>query len=33
MFWKGLWLSALSWVLLLVIGYLLATMWPGFAVA
>jgi sodium-dependent dicarboxylate transporter 2/3/5 len=33
MFWQGLWLSALSWAMLLVLGYLLATMWPGFAVA
>ncbi len=33
MFWRGVWLSALCWVVLLVIGYLLATMWPGFSVA
>jgi hypothetical protein len=33
MFWRGLWLTALSWVILLAIGYLLVTIWPGFAVA
>jgi sodium-dependent dicarboxylate transporter 2/3/5 len=33
MFWRGLWLSALSWVVVLAIGYVLATMWPGFGVA
>jgi sodium-dependent dicarboxylate transporter 2/3/5 len=33
MFWRGLWLTALSWLLLLAMGYLLATMWPGFGVA
>jgi sodium-dependent dicarboxylate transporter 2/3/5 len=33
MFWQGLWLSGLSWAVLLAIGYLLATTWPGFSVA
>jgi sodium-dependent dicarboxylate transporter 2/3/5 len=29
----GLWLSAVIWVLLVVIGYVLIRFWPGFAVA
>jgi len=33
MFSKGLWLSALLWVVIAVLGYLLATYWPGFGVA
>ena len=33
MAWKGLWLTAIIWVLLLASGYALTTMWPGFSVA
>ena len=33
MAWKGLWLTAIIWILLLGLGYLLTTMWPGFSVA
>ena len=33
MFWWGLWLTVLNWVLLLGLGYLLATLWPGFGLA
>lgn len=33
MFSKGLWLTAILWVVIAVVGYLLATYWPGFAVA
>jgi sodium-dependent dicarboxylate transporter 2/3/5 len=33
MFWWGLWLTALIWVLLLGMGYALARAWPGFGFA
>lgn len=33
MFWRGLWLSALIWVLLLGLAYVLIRAWPGFSVA
>jgi hypothetical protein len=33
MFAWGFWLAALSWVLLLGLGYALASLWPGFGVA
>ena len=33
MFSKGLWLSALLWAVIALVGYLLATYWPGFGVA
>ena len=33
MFSRGLWLTALIWVLLVAAGYLLATYWPAFGVA
>ena len=33
MAWWGGWLAALIWVLLLGIGYVLASTWPGFGVA
>jgi sodium-dependent dicarboxylate transporter 2/3/5 len=33
MFAWGFWLAALSWALLLAIGYLLAALWPGFGIA
>jgi len=29
----GFWLSALIWILLVVMGYVLARFWPGFGVA
>ena len=33
MFWRGLWLSALIWVLVLGLGYVLIRAWPGFSIA
>jgi hypothetical protein len=33
MFWKGLWLTALLWLLTLGVGYILTVAWPGFAFA
>ena len=33
MFWKGLILTGFLWVTVTVVGYLLATYWPGFGVA
>jgi solute carrier family 13 (sodium-dependent dicarboxylate transporter), member 2/3/5 len=33
MFAKGLWLTAMLWVVIALLGYLLATYWPGFGVA
>jgi hypothetical protein len=33
MFSKGLWLTAILWVVIALIGYLLATYWTGFGVA
>ena len=33
MFWWGLWLTILCWILLLGFGYALARVWPGFGVA
>ena len=33
MFWKGLILTGLLWVTVMLVGFLLATYWPGFGVA
>jgi di/tricarboxylate transporter len=33
MFSQGLWLTALLWSVIAVMGYVLATYWPGFGVA
>jgi len=33
MFWKGLWLTVLLWVLTLGMGYVLTIAWPGFSIA
>jgi hypothetical protein len=30
---RGAWLSAIIWGLLLIVGYLAASFWPGFGVA
>jgi sodium-dependent dicarboxylate transporter 2/3/5 len=33
MFSRGLWLTAILWVVIALVGYLLATYWPGFGSA
>lgn len=33
LFSKGLWLAALLWGVIVIVGYLLATYWPGFRIA
>jgi di/tricarboxylate transporter len=33
MFSKGFWLVALLWVVIVVVGYILATYWPAFGMA
>jgi hypothetical protein len=33
MFWRGLWLTLLLWILLVAVGTVLARMWPGFGTA
>jgi solute carrier family 13 (sodium-dependent dicarboxylate transporter), member 2/3/5 len=33
MFSKGLWLTAMLWAVIALLGYLLATYWPGFGIA
>ena len=33
MMWSGLWLTMLTWILLVATGYLVAQYWPGFGVA
>ena len=33
MFSRGLWLAALLWAVVALLGYALAAYWPGFAIA
>ena len=33
MAWRGFWLTAVIWIFLLGIGYVLVTTWPGFGLA